>query len=150
MESTSRLPRYVVDASVATKWHMRDEPLTDLADATLRAFRNDLVELLAPDCMWYEVTGAIRKALRTGRFTTQDARDSVVDFAGLRIPTFGSRPLIVPAYDYALRYGCSVYDGVYLALADAAGCPFLYADSRLRNALGGRFTKELWLEDWSV
>ncbi|HKG27242.1 MAG TPA: type II toxin-antitoxin system VapC family toxin [Thermomicrobiales bacterium] len=149
MESTSKLPQYVVDASVAMKWHVRDEPLTDLADATLLAYRNDLVQLLAPDCLWYEVAGAIRKALRTGRVTTDDARDSVVDFAGLRIPTFGSRALIVHAYDFALRYGCSFYDGVYLALAEAADCPCLHADYRLRNALAGRFTRELWLEDWS-
>ena len=149
MESTSSLPRYVVDASVAAKWHLRDEPLTDLTDAVLKAFRNNLIELIAPDCIWYEVTAAIRKALRTGRVTTDDARDSVADFAGLLMPTVGSRSLIVPAYDRALRYGCSVYDGVYLALADAFGVPFLHADARLQNALGGRVARELWIENWS-
>jgi len=150
MEPTSRLPRYVVDASIATKWHVRDEPFIDLADALLQAFRNGLIELLALDCIWYEVTGAIRKALRTGRFTAEDARDSVVDFAALRLLTVGSNDLIVPAYDNALRYGCSVYDGVYLALAESVSCHFVHADLRLRNALVGRVHQELWIEDWSL
>ncbi|MCX6020737.1 MAG: hypothetical protein NTZ05_03225 [Chloroflexi bacterium] len=48
----------------------------------------------------------------------------------------------------AQRFGCSLYDGVYLALALARDCPLIYADNRLRNALRGRFPLALWIEDY--
>jgi predicted nucleic acid-binding protein len=46
------------------------------------------------------------------------------------------------------RYDCSYYDGLYLALAEAARCPFVYADQRLRNTLAGRCPRAMWIEDY--
>jgi hypothetical protein len=37
---------------------------------------------------------------------------------------------------------------LYLALSDSLDCPFVFADSRLRNAIGLRFPRAVWLEDW--
>jgi len=66
-----------------------------------------------------------------------------------RILTIGDDELILSAYDDATRIGCSLYDGLYLALADAAEGSLIYADGRLRNALAGRFARALWLGGYS-
>ena len=47
MDSTSNRPIYVVDASVAVKWLLRDEPDTHFADLLLTDFRDGRIELLA-------------------------------------------------------------------------------------------------------
>lgn len=56
--------------------------------------------------------------------------------------------LILPAYRLARRFGCSYYDAIYLALAEATALPFLHADDKLRRNLGTRFPLSLWIEDY--
>jgi predicted nucleic acid-binding protein len=146
--AASDLPRYVVDASVAVKWHLRDESDTTHADALLIEFREGRVQLLAPDHIRYEVPSAIRNALRTKRLTPLDGSAAIREFLSWRITAIRSDALIIAAYDRALRFGCSLYDGLYLALAERASCPLVYADSRLRYALGHRFPHSLWLTDY--
>jgi predicted nucleic acid-binding protein len=148
MATTSSLPRYVVDASVASKWHLRDELLTAQADALLVGFRDGHWNLAAPESLRYEVAGAIRKAVRTHRLTREQGRAAIVGFLVWKIPVVSSDDLLLAAYDYSWRFGCSIYDGLYLALSDAIDCPFVFADRRLLNAIGTRFARAVWLEDW--
>jgi predicted nucleic acid-binding protein len=148
MRTTDNLPRYVVDASVATKWHLRDEQHTTQADTLLAGFRDGRWNLSAPESLRYEVAGAIRKAVRMNRLTREQGRRAIAGFLIWRIPVFESDTLLLAAYDYSWRFGCSLYDGLYLALSDSLNCPLIYADRRLRNALGARFPRAVWLEDW--
>jgi predicted nucleic acid-binding protein len=142
-------PRYVVDASIVSKWHLRDEQHVDRADAILFAFQAGRIDLIAPDHLRYEVPSAIRKGVRTGRLMSHQARTAISDFLNWGLPTVGGDGLIPAAYDQPVRFGCSFYDGLYLALSDAIGCPLLHADDHLRNALGGGFPSAIWIEDWS-
>ncbi len=149
MESTtSDRPRFVVDASVAVKWHLNDEE--DVA--TARKVRNDFVEgrilLLAPEQIRYEVPSAIRNAVRSRRLTPSDGATAVTDFLEWQLQVASHDTMILAAYDLALRFGCSLYDALYLALAESSGCPLVYADNRLRNSLGGRFPLALWIGDY--
>jgi len=122
MESTNDRPLFVVDASVATKWHLLDEPWTLQAETVLRDYRQGRIELVAPASIRYEVPSAIRKTLRTRRFTPDVARSSIEAFLDLRLPTIDGDDLILAAYELTLRVGCSLYDGMYLALAEGLGC----------------------------
>lgn len=144
----SSIPQYVVDASVAVKWHLRDESDTVHADTLLSDFREGRVHLLAPDHIRYEVPSAIRNALRTNRLPREEGSAVITEFLAWGLTTVGTDGLIVAAYDWALRFGCSLYDGLYLALAESARCPLIYADARLRHALGSKFTHGLWLTDY--
>lgn len=150
MATTADVARYVVDASVATKWHLHDEQDTDAAVALLAEFREGRVHLVAPDQIGYEVASAIRNAVRTNRLTVEQAGTAIADFLAWRIPTVAGDDLILAAYDHAIRFGCSLYDGLYLALADSAECPLIYADLRLRRAIEGRFPYSLWLADYAL
>lgn len=143
-------PRYVVDASVVAKWHPRDEEFVEPAVALLLAFQEDRVALLAPAHIAYEVPSAIRNAVRGKRLDPADGRAAITEFLALGIATVDDHGLIVAGYEQALRFGCSLYDGLYLALAEAARCPFIYADKHLRNALGNRFALALWIEEYRL
>lgn len=148
MHPTNSHPRYVVDASVAVKWHLRDEEDTHAADGVLTDFREGRIRLLAPDHIRYEVPNAIRTAVRTGRLTPDQGATAVTDFLAWRLRTVGNDALIQAAYDQSLRLGCAFYDGLYLALAERGACPLVYADHRLRNTLGAGFTGALWVGDY--
>jgi predicted nucleic acid-binding protein len=142
-------PRYVVDATVAVKWHLRDEQDTDAADVVLTDFREGRIRLLAPDHIRYEVPNAIATALRTGRLTSDQGAAAIELFLAWRLPTVRDDALIKAAYAHAVRFGCALNDGLYLALADAAGCRLIHADRRLRNTLGAGFAPALWLADYA-
>ena len=144
----SSRPRFVVDASVAVKWYLRDEPDTEFADRVLDDFQRGHTSLFAPNQIRYEVPSAIRNALRARRLLPAPGRLSIADFLALRIATVDDDTLIEAGYDQALQFDCSLYDGLYLSLAETLVCPFVYADKRLRNALGTRFPLAIWLADY--
>jgi predicted nucleic acid-binding protein len=150
MDSTSSRPLFVVDASVATKWHLQDEPWTKKAEAVLSAYRNGHIDLVAPGCIRYEVPSAIRKTLRTRRLTPNLARASIQAFLDLHLPTIDGDDLILAAYEITLRIGCSLYDGSYLALAEGLDCPLIHADLSLQNAVGAHAFSTVWLDDWPI
>lgn len=139
--------RFIVDATIVIKWMFDDETHTREADAVLRAYQRGELDLLAPDHLYHEALNALRTGVRMQRITERRARGMMLDFLALRIPTVPGTRLFETAFDVALRYDCAFYDALYLTLADLAGCQFVHADRRLRNALAGRFARELWIEE---
>lgn len=142
-------PGFIVDASVAGKWYLKDEELTAPALRLFEDFTHGRVGLLAPDHILYEVPSAIRNAVPRARLDPFQARNSISLFLAAEIPTVRSESLVLMGFDEAHRFGCSLYDGLYLALARTSRLPLVHADGRLRRNLGGRFPFELWLEDYS-
>lgn len=142
-------PRFVVDASVAVKWHLDDEEFADQALALLVEYRDGRVELLAPDHIRFEVPNAIRVATRANRLTFQDGRTAITQFLSFGIFTTAPDKLVLAAYELSERFACSFYDGLYLALAEDAACPLVYADKGLRKRIEDRFPLALWIGDYS-
>ncbi|HVC33459.1 MAG TPA: type II toxin-antitoxin system VapC family toxin [Chloroflexota bacterium] len=139
---------YVLDASVAVKWHLHDEGFVAEARRLLVDLREGRIQIIAPDHVRYEVSSAIRNAVRMGRILPEAGATAIDQFLSWNVPTVAASDLIRAGYGLALRFGCSLYDGLYLALAEATGFPLVYADHRLRNALGSRFPLALWIEDY--
>ena len=142
-------PCLVVDASVAVKWHLSDEEFAEVAVAVLADFREDRVNLLAPDHIRYEVANAIRVAARRGRLTPRQGREALEQFLSWGLWTVATDQLFLAAYDTSERLGCALYDGLYLALAESADCPLIYADRVLRNHIRDQFPLALWIGDYS-
>lgn len=140
----------VLDASVAIKWYLDDEDHVAEAEAVLDLYRQGRVRLIAPDHIRFEVANAIRTAVRIGRVTAEQGSQAIRDFLEWRIPTVGSDTLLLYGYDYALRFDCALYDGLYLALADMTGIALVHADRRLQNSLAGRFPSAIWIADYSL
>lgn len=137
----------VVDASIAIKWHLNDEDHVDAAVEILGAYRRDEIVFVAPDHIRYEVANALWRATRSGRIENRFGRISLDEFFAWSIPTVADDELIIAGYGFAESLGCALYDGLYLALASRESVPFVHADRRLRNVLGGRFELEAWIGD---
>ena len=137
----------VVDASIAMKWYLNDEADVETAIEVLNAFLRGEVVFIAPDHIRYEVANALWQATRSGRIEDRFGRSSLDECLVCSIPSVADNLLIVDAYEFAVLFGCALYDGLYLALATRESVPLVHADRRLRNVLGGRFDLELWIGD---
>lgn len=142
--------RFILDASVAIKWYLKDEPYVAEADALLTSFGEGSIALVSPQHIHYEVTNALRTAVRRGRLAEDEARLSVDKFLDLELPTVRGNNLILRGWDASHKYGCALYDGLYAGLAEMIGVPLVHADRRLHNTLNGRFDLEIWIEDLPI
>lgn len=142
----------VLDATVGLKWHLNDEEYVDEALAIREDFIEDRLGLIAPDLLRHEVAAGILKATknpqRPRRLDTNSARLTLTAFLARQVTYMNTGPLVAAAYEIAPRYGCSYYDGVYLALAESMGVALVHADEKLRRTLGDRFPLVLWIEDY--
>ena len=135
---------FVVDASVAVKWFF---PEVHEADA-LRLIhgRHDL---LVPDVFFSEFGNALWKRLRRRETTTAVATGAIDELGRLFFQVHPSQALVPLALDLATRFGRSVYDSMYLAVAVLRHCPVVTADRRLHDALvdGPLRAHLLWIAD---
>ncbi len=132
------------------KWYLPDEDFAQEADTLLTAFSLGQVALISPHHIHYEVSNALRTAVHRHRLAEARARQAMLEFLELEIPTVVGTQLIVRGWSSALQYDCALYDGLYVALADMMGSQLIHADGRLRNTLAQRFPLELWVEDFEL
>lgn len=90
----------------------------------------------APHLVDAEVGEALRGLVRRGLLRHDDAERSLAAAFDLVIERYAHGPLSRRAWE--LRGGVSFYDGLYVALAEAAGLALTTADRRLARAVGPR------------
>jgi predicted nucleic acid-binding protein len=140
----------VVDASVAAKWHLRDEEEAEKALLLLQRFTQGKVELFAPEYIHYEVAAAITFASsgRRPRIQPALAREAIAAFLALGLNTLNSNQLILEAFPLVHEYNCALYDGLYLALKNRLNLPFITADRKLYLRIR-HLPAIIWLGDYS-
>ena len=112
------MSRYVVDASVAIKWYL-SEPESDAAGRLLDPEH----DLIAPDLLFAEVGNALWKRWRRGEIGLGDLRDPLAALAAVPFEVRSAVPLLSAAAEVAVVSGCTVCDGLYVALAIETGAP---------------------------
>ena len=135
----------VVDASVALKWHLRDEDLTKQADALLEAFERNLVDLAAPSLIEYEIVNALRSAVLKRRLSMEEARSVLRRHQKIGIKLYSFSPYTLGSLDLSAKAGCSVYDASYAVLANSLGVDLMTGDLRLVNRLMEHVTHVRWI-----
>lgn len=127
----------MVDASVATKWHLTDEEHTDRARLLLPRFADGQTDLWAPNYIRYEVPSAIAAATRgrSPRITIEQGMEAIRDFLSIPLKTVDTAELISDAYLLIHRHDCAFYDALYLALAQSLNVSLLTADRRFYRSV---------------
>jgi predicted nucleic acid-binding protein len=121
----------VVDASVAAKWVV-DEDHSDQAALLL-----ELEACHAPNHWLAEAVNVLWSKVFKGDLTAADAEERATIL--LRAPVAGAPvPELMPRA-FAISVACTVtiYDSLYLALAEKLGIPMVTADERLIARLSG-------------
>lgn len=140
----------VVDGSVATKWHLTDEPDADLALAVLDRFAAGQFRLVAPNHIRSEAPSAITVATRRcpPRLSRDQGAAAIAEFLALGMEMFDDDELVVADYGVAHQYGRAFYDGLYLALAQRLCAPLILADARF-FALIRHLPHVIWPGDYN-
>jgi predicted nucleic acid-binding protein len=104
-------------------------------------------ELLAPDILRVEAANALLKKVRRRELTATGAREAIV-----ALPNYLRLFLVWDLYEHgievAFQYRCTLFDGLYLALALQQRCPLVTGDARLIRSLPRSFAGEIvWLGD---
>jgi predicted nucleic acid-binding protein len=134
----------VVDASLAFKWAFEEE-LTDRALALWDSWQHAAERLIAPPTFRAEVINAAHQRVRLRQNTLLDAIEST-DLLLEAVAIEEPRGLYRRALDLASAYSLgATYDALYLALADAYGCPVVTADRRFARAVKGAPVEVRWL-----
>jgi len=123
---------YVVDASVAVKWYV---PEVHSAEAS--SLLNEDHELHVPDLLLPEFGNVLWKKVRRGELTHDEAKDILEEVTDVPMQVHPTGALLDRALDIAVDHSRTVYDSLYLALAESLGCQAVTADDRLSNALEG-------------
>jgi predicted nucleic acid-binding protein len=140
----------VVDTSIAIKWVLNEDD-SALALALLAEWKKKKMAMLAPALLAYEASNTLYQNVRRGKITLDTAELSMtkVILAGLQLD-FSQDPVLgVRAIELANNFSLlATYDAYYLALAERERCEFWTADTRMWNAVKGKFAWVRWMGDY--
>ena len=137
------MSRIVLDANVAVKWVLREEHAT-----TARRILSTR-DLLAPHLLWAEVGNTLWKRHRRQESSIEEVRRMLAEIQWLPITTFAHWPLLPAALDLAISLHQTVYDCLYLALAEARNSVMVTADRRFHDVVNDSIWADriVWIED---
>lgn len=123
--------RAVFDASVFVRAVVDRSPTA--VDWIRRAEAGE-VEAVVPDLVFAECAHALLRYVRGLAFEPRIALEKIEVVTALRLEVRPLRPLIGAAFAVAVQRRLSLYDGCYLALAEAEQAVLVTADRRLAAA----------------
>jgi predicted nucleic acid-binding protein len=126
----------VVDASIIVTALADDGPDGDRVRRRLRGER-----LVAPHLIDVETTSAWRRLAATGALDDRRVRLAIDDLLALRLTRVSHVPFVHRCWQ--LRETITMYDAVYVAVAEALEATLLTADGKLAGAPGPRCEIEL-------
>ncbi|MCK6477210.1 MAG: type II toxin-antitoxin system VapC family toxin [Phycisphaerales bacterium] len=126
------MTRAVVDASVLVKLII-PEPDSELAERAV----GGLTHILAPDLVWAELASVVQKRHRGRMLTTAQARRLIAAIRLIPVQSTPCSAVFEAAFELAAATGCTLYDGMYLAVALERDVPLITADAKLVNAVNG-------------
>jgi predicted nucleic acid-binding protein len=134
----------VVDASVAVKWFIAEDDADEALLLLDRPF-----DLHAPDLLYLEFDNTLCKLIRRGLLSEEEGFDMHDRISAFPIQPYSSQSLQEKAFDIAIGSKRSVYDCVYLALAELLEGRMVTADRKFFLALKGSPLEGniLWIED---
>ncbi|CAN5243540.1 type II toxin-antitoxin system VapC family toxin [soil metagenome] len=135
---------FVIDTSVAVKWFVPEE-YSNQAILLLEAE----YDLLAPDLIFAEVGNTLWKKVQREEITSTIAQEILQTLLSFPLHIYETRHLLESAFNIAHTTQRTVYDSIYLALANTFECELVTADKKFFNALkDGSFSNNiLWIEN---
>ena len=130
--------RYILDSCVGSKWLLKQID-SDKAIRLRDEFLHGIHELLAPDIYPIEVTHALTRAERQGRFTPAEGLTSFQNTIVLLPELRPYLPELPRAYEISSAVRIGVYNCLYVALAEREGCELITSDEKLINNLQAQF-----------
>ncbi|HEX4588910.1 MAG TPA: type II toxin-antitoxin system VapC family toxin [Gemmataceae bacterium] len=126
--------KYVIDTSVDVKTYVQ-EPDSGTAVRLRDDYHHGLHELMAPDIFPTEMCNVLVILERSGKIKPGDAELFFGQFLSQLPPLVSAVPLLPRALEIAKQFRQTVYDCLYVALAEREGCELVTADDKLVRAV---------------
>lgn len=107
---------------------------TDVGHAVADAIDDPEVGLHVPHLLDVEVAQVLRRYVRDGELTPQEASAALGDLQALDLQRHAHDPLLQRMW--ALRQNLNAYDATYVALAEGLDAPLLTCDAKLARSPG--------------
>lgn len=121
---------YVVDTSVVIKWYVEEED-SDKAEVILDDYKEGKLQLVEPDILVYEFVNVMRY---NRSFSSGERMECIRNLYDLEIYLISPyQSLIEKANKTAENTNISIYDSVFISVAQELGCEFITADEELYN-----------------
>ena len=124
----------VVDTSALIRIFVPDGPLPDGFEDFLRGVERGLNIAIAPELLLAEAANVINKKRMSGELDGNESDQLLSDLLAVPIRLFPHQPLIIQAFKLAREHNLTVYDTLYLALAEDHGAVIYSADRKLLNS----------------
>lgn len=141
------IPLLIIDSNVVAKWFF-PEHLTEKALAVRDDWQIRAVELIAPELLLIEVCHVIRTKTRIQIITPDESKSTMQNLLSLEIPTVPIYPLLVTANEFAIVFELTIYDALYLALAQELSGTLITADPWLYHSLSLKLNGIEFLENY--
>lgn len=131
-----------LDTSVLIQYLVAEQLQIEAEALVLEAVENS-VKIVAPAFAWAEIGSVLRKKIRAGLLTAEEAQGCFDDFCQLPIEYIDTVVVRARAWEIAQQYQLpTLYDASFLACAESIGanCQFWTADKTLLNQLGQRLS----------
>lgn len=124
----------VVDTSALIRLFVPDGPLPDGFDDFLRGVERGFNQAIAPELLIAEAANVINKKRKAGEFTGNESDQLLADLLSVPIRLFPHKPVLTRAFEIARQHNLTVYDTLYLALAEEHGAVIFSADNQVIKA----------------
>jgi predicted nucleic acid-binding protein len=121
----------VVDTSALIRLFIPDGPLPDGFDAFLHGVERGFDMAIAPELLLAEAGSVINKKRKSGELSGDESNRLLSEILSIPIRLFPHRPVLLRAFELAGEHNLTVYDTLYLALAQDHGAVVFSADRKL-------------------
>jgi predicted nucleic acid-binding protein len=126
--------KYAVDTSVAIKTVVAEAD-SDKAIQLRDDYNNAVHDLIVPDLYPAEICNVLMMLERSGKIGAGQAALFLRSFLQDLPVLFDAAPLLPRALEISQQFRQSVYDCLYVALAEREGCELVTADDKLIKAV---------------
>jgi len=123
----------VLDTSVIIKWFRQEEVLAEKALALREAYLDGRLDVFLPALAIYELANVLRYKSELSTEEVAQAVESLLDMELEIVAPSGE--LIRRSVEIARQYDETVYDAVFVALAESLGAPLITADEVLASKM---------------
>jgi predicted nucleic acid-binding protein len=124
----------VIDTSALIRLFVPDGPLPDGFSEFLRSVERGFNTAIAPEFLLAEVANVINKKRKSKELDENESNRLLTDILSVPIRHFPHQPLIMRAFELARDYNLTVYDTLFLALAEDHGAIIFSADQKMLKA----------------
>ncbi|MDP4028813.1 MAG: type II toxin-antitoxin system VapC family toxin [Gallionella sp.] len=122
---------WVIDTSALIRLYVPDGPLHPQIETAFNQAASGAELVLAPELLLAEAANVLLRKRRRSELTAQELIELLQAVGSLPIRFCGHADLILPACTLAEAHGLSVYDALYLALAERHGARLITSDDAL-------------------